>query len=98
MGDRSGEANESQRPVHTVTVDDFFISKYEVTFEQYDKYCDEFEIDKPHDQNWGRGKRPVILVTWDDAVQFCESIGARLPTEAEWEFAAKGGNFSNGYL
>ena len=93
-----------EKPLHSVTVSDFNISKTEVTFEQYDVFCDATGIDKPDDEGWGRGDRPVINVSWHDAVAYCEWMSKatektyRLPTEAEWEYAARGGNKSKGYI
>jgi len=84
-------------PPHKVTVADFYIGKYEVTFEQYDKFCDETKREKPSDEGWGRGNRPVINVSWDDAVEFANWLSGktghvfRLPSESEWEYAARGG-------
>ena len=116
----SNEDND-EKPSHTVTVDDFYIGKYEVTFEEYDKFCEATGKHKPNDQGWGRGKRPVINVSWNDAVAYCNWLsekeglekfyningrnvtmnwnanGYRLPTEAEWGYAARGGNKTHGY-
>jgi formylglycine-generating enzyme required for sulfatase activity len=97
-----------EEPIHSVTVSDFSLSKTEVTFDQYDAFCTLAGIAwaKATDVgwiNWRRGDRPVINVSWHDAVAFCEWMSKvtgktyRLPTEAEWEYAARGGNKSKGY-
>ena len=94
MGTNTGKPDEG--PQHTVYLDDYYISKYEITFEQYDKFCDETGRAKPSSNGWGRGKRPVKNVSWHDANEFCKWLTDRtganihLPTEAQWEKAARG--------
>ena len=101
MGSNNGGSEE--KPVHRVYVDDFYISKYEVTFAEYDRFCEATGRSKPDDMGWGRGNRSVIFVSWYDAVEYCNWLSRqtgkhyRLPTEAEWEYAARGGNKSRGY-
>jgi formylglycine-generating enzyme required for sulfatase activity len=77
--------------IHYVYLDAFYMDKYEVTFAQYDAFCDATGRTKPSDSGWGRGNRPVINITWNDSKTFCEWAGKRLPTEAEWERACRAG-------
>ncbi len=101
MGNSSDGAAADEKPAHRVTIAaPFALSKYEVTFEDYDRFVADTGWANPDDEGWGRGKQPVLNVSWGDAVAYAgwltEHTGAiyRLPSEAEWEYAARAGSNS----
>lgn len=85
------------KPVHEVKVKPFLLGRFEVTFEQYAKFCSSNGRLIPSDSGWGMSERPVINVSWMDAIDFTKWLSEktgkifRLPSEAEWEYAARGG-------
>ena len=105
MGDQTGNGEGNEKPPHEVTVNTFSISKTEVTVAQYRAYCIATNQDMPEEPFWGwQNQHPVVNVTWDEVVKYTQWLSKtlgkkiRLPYEAEWEFAAKGGNKSKGYI
>lgn len=92
MGSPEGEPERTEDEIqHQVTISSFEMSKFEITFAQYDQFCEATGRKKPYDEGWGRGNRPVINITWYDAKAFADWMGCRLPTEAEWEYACRAG-------
>lgn len=99
-----GSTVEKHETPHTVTLSSYSIGKYPVTVGQYKKYCTATGTAMPDPPSWGwQDKHPMVNVNYNDAVSYCNWLGEtyggdwRLPTEAQWEFAVRGGTKSNKY-
>jgi len=98
MGSKSDEGRSDERPQRRVYIDNYSIDIYEVTNERYLKFIHDTERKEPPNsygenslsEQPGVSQLPVVQVTWYDAVDYCRWAGKRLPSEAEWEKAARG--------
>jgi formylglycine-generating enzyme required for sulfatase activity len=89
MGDGFEDGGKDERPVHQVWVADFYMDATEVTVAQFRAFCEVTGHRMPRQPDWSKDDHPVVFVSWKDAITYAEWMGKRLPTEAEWEYAAR---------
>ncbi len=95
--EQGGDADNDEKPTHSVTLRDYYIGKYEVTQEQWQA------VMGSNPSYYKGSRKPVVNVNWSDCQEFIKKLNSltglnfALPTEAQWEYAARGGNKSRGY-
>ena len=104
MGDTEMEGEKDEQPTHQVTLKTFKIAKTETTVLQWRVYCDATGTKMPPSPIYGlKDNNPIVNVNYEEVMEYCGWLSKktgklyRLPTEAEWEYAARGGNKSKGY-
>lgn len=101
MGGPSNLVAPDETPRHQVSIKTFAMSQYEITFAEYEMYAVENNKKLPDSNNWDKASHPVTRVSWHDASEYAQWLSRqtgfkyRLPTESEWEYAARSGSRSS---
>ncbi len=89
-----GDDDQGDNPRRTVTLPDYYLYKNLVTVGQYEKFCKETKREMPSapdfNSGWSKKDHPIVYVSWEDADTYCDWAGVKLPTETQWEKAARG--------
>lgn len=101
IGGENFRSFQDEAPIFKATIkESYALSETEITFAQYDQFCKTGIRSCPSDEGWGRGKQPVVNISWFDAVAYTKWLSTetsniyRLPSEVEWEYAARAGTNS----
>jgi len=103
MGDTHGDGQGDEKPLHEVCIDSFFVGRFEVTNAQYRKFSPYHNSGSYEGNNLNGDSQPVTGVTWHEAAEYAKWLSKRsgksfrLPTEAEWEYVARGGSSGRNY-
>lgn len=101
MGGSSSLVSPDETPRHDVEIASFAMSQHEITFSEYEQFTIANEKTMPNSKDWDKTNHPVIKVSWNDALEYTQWLSAqtgfkyRLPTEAEWEYAARAGTITS---
>jgi formylglycine-generating enzyme required for sulfatase activity len=100
MGSKDPEARDNEEPIHEVTLSNFYMGRYPVTNEEYARFIKATNYNEPKywgDRKYNQPRQPVVGVTWEDTKAFARWAGLQLPSEAQWEYAARSGGKDQKY-